>query len=810
MPQAVVAVFQAAVWTAAYAGATGAAAYAVATIATAAVIAGSLYAMKKVTEAIVGIPRINRQPTDVEYSGTVEPRRIIYGEMLVSGLNIIPPLTSGSTNEYLHQVLAIAGHECNDLGSVYFNRAAIGTISSVTGTNDDGKVTTGTYANKAWVRRYTGNDTQTSDYKLTQAFTSQWTTSHRGRGVAYIALTYQFDETVYRTGKPDITCLVQGKKVYDPRLDSTRTGGSGSQRISDPTTWTYSTNPALCLADYLYDSSLGLGETDTRIDYDLVMDAADICDENVNIPGSTTQKRYTCNVVLIATDRFEENIKVIAQAMAGVCYYSSGKWRMYAGAWSSSAFSLGDNDLVEGGISVVTAYPYSDRYNSVRGQFINKDKNWQPTEYSPIANSTYISADGEQAWLETDFAACTNEYEAQRHAILLSRRSRNAQVATVRCGMSAYKIRPFETGTCTFSEIGWTSKTVRCEGWRFDPMGFVELILREEASTDWSDPATGDYVTPSSITNPSPTTYTPSPPTGLSAKNLTSGFNLSWTPPSIFTIGSVYEVYEYTSSTPFSSATKIWTGASTSVFITKNDTTTRYYWVIVRSPEGVASTNEPSGNGVAAAAANISTTLALTATPSSVSKTDTGASITTASTTVTATGGTSPYTYSWARTSGSSLIAADSASAATTTFTGTTLVSGSTYDAVFTCTVTDNVSATATTTVSVSITRGAMTASASPTTLTKRGIASSQTTSSVTVTPSGGVSPYTYAWSLVSGDTLTVNSPTSATTTFTASSLAYGEIRSALYRCTVTDSTSGTALTATVDVPVEIERFDTA
>jgi hypothetical protein len=74
-------------------------------------------AINKITEAISGKPRINKQAADVEYSGTLEPRRIIYGEILASGINVIPPMTSGTTNEYLHQVLAIAGHECNQLGT---------------------------------------------------------------------------------------------------------------------------------------------------------------------------------------------------------------------------------------------------------------------------------------------------------------------------------------------------------------------------------------------------------------------------------------------------------------------------------------------------------------------------------------------------------------------------------------------------------------------------------------------------------------------------------------------------------------------
>jgi len=165
-------------------------------------------AINKATEALAGKPSVSKQAADIEYSGTVEPRRIIYGEVLASGINVIPPMTSGSTNEYLHQVLAVAGHECNQLGTVYFNREAIGTISAISGTDDDGKVTTGTYANKAWVRRYTGTSTQTVDYKLAAAKPDQWTAAHAGKGIAYVALTFKYDEETYRTGKPELTLLV--------------------------------------------------------------------------------------------------------------------------------------------------------------------------------------------------------------------------------------------------------------------------------------------------------------------------------------------------------------------------------------------------------------------------------------------------------------------------------------------------------------------------------------------------------------------------------------------------------------------------
>ncbi len=78
-----------------------------------------------------------------------------------------------------------------------------------------------------------------------------------------------------------------------------------------------------------------------------------------------------------------------------------------------------------------------------------------------------------------------------------------------------------------------------------------------------------------------------------------------------------------------------------------------------------------------------------------------------------------------------------------------------------------------------------------------------KTTDGTTVTPSGGVAPYTYAWTKKSGDTIAPDSAAAATTTFTAT-VTDQQIKSAVYTCTVTDSTGGTALTTTVDVSISI------
>jgi hypothetical protein len=71
----------------------------------------------------------------------------------------------------------------------------------------------------------------------------------------------------------------------------------------------------------------------------------------------------------------------------------------------------------------------------------------------------------------------------------------------------------------------------------------------------------------------------------------------------------------------------------------------------------------------------------------------------------------------------------------------------------------------------------------------------------VTCSATGGSPPYTYAWSYVSGTTATVNSATSATTTFTRTGTTdlLGNTLSGYYKCTVTDSVAVTDDTSNVN-----------
>jgi hypothetical protein len=71
------------------------------------------------------------------------------------------------------------------------------------------------------------------------------------------------------------------------------------------------------------------------------------------------------------------------------------------------------------------------------------------------------------------------------------------------------------------------------------------------------------------------------------------------------------------------------------------------------------------------------------------------------------------------------------------------------------------------------------------------------TTGPVTVTPTGGVSPYSYLWERISGDSrVTPTNPTTATTTFGAT--LFDDTVEAVFRCTATDA-AGASATTTVE-----------
>ena len=129
-----------------------------------------------------------------------------------------------------------------------------------------------------------GASDQTVDPMLLASTPEVITSNHRLRGIAYIAASFEYDTEGMFRSIPQLTVVVRGKKLYDPRKDGSITGGSGSHRFATPSTYEWSDNAALCLLDYLRDDEYGKGLASTAINLQSFQTAANTSDQLEDTP----------------------------------------------------------------------------------------------------------------------------------------------------------------------------------------------------------------------------------------------------------------------------------------------------------------------------------------------------------------------------------------------------------------------------------------------------------------------------------------------------------------------------------------------
>lgn len=405
----------------------------------------------------------------------VSARQIIYGQTRASG-TMVYISTTGTKNEYLHLVIALAGHEVEEIGDVYFNDEL-----ALTGA---GSAASGRFAGYAEIYKKLGSDTQTVETNLQTATSGltngKWTSNHRLRGIAYLYVRLVWNEEIWVGGIPNVSAMVKGKKVYDPRTATT----------------VYSSNAALCLRDYLTDTRLGMAMDSSEMDDTAFTAAANICDEQVQIlPASPTtyENRYEANGVLFTSASPDENIGKLLSAMGGLIAYSGGKIVPYAGGYRIPTVTLSEGDFA-GAVQIQTKTSARDRVNAVKGVFVSAKSEWQPTDFPPLVSSTYYAEDGNiRYYRDVVLPFTTSSSCAQRLARIELRRARQELTMTARFKLDAMQLRAGDTVMITNAKFGWTNKVFEVMDWHFasdgePPQLTIEMTLRETASAvyDWS------------------------------------------------------------------------------------------------------------------------------------------------------------------------------------------------------------------------------------------------------------------------------------------------------------------------------------
>ena len=443
------------------------------------------------------------------------PQQIVYGEMRKGGVVTFIEST-GDTNQYLHQVIVLAGHEVNSIGDIYVNDEVV-TLDS------NGFVTDAKWDSKIRIKKHTGADNQSADSDL-ESETSV-TSDFKGEGIAYIYVRMEYDQDVFAEGVPLFTAKVQGKKLYDPRTSTT----------------VYSANAALCIRDYLV-SAYGLDNSgDTNDAY--FQTAANTCDEDVTLSGGGTENRYEINGVISLDQTPSDVLGDMMTACAGTLFWGQGEWHLKVGEYTSSIKTFTLDDL-RGPITLDTKHSRRDNFNIVRGTFNDAEQGFIRADYPEIRSSSFITDDnGVESALDLALPLTTSSSMAQRLAKMTLFRGREQMTLSGDFGLEAFEVECGDIIALNMDRYGFSAKEFEVVGWKFRNDGDagdlrVGLTLRETSSAAFSWTAEESDITgnDSTLTDPTASLNIASLTTSGGGRTTTDGTFInsvivSWTAP---------------------------------------------------------------------------------------------------------------------------------------------------------------------------------------------------------------------------------------------------------------------------------------
>ena len=479
-------------------------------IATALFATGVGMAIATTSQALFG-PKMPKAQAN-RLNATFDPqahRKFVIGETAMNtDIRYYEP--SGTDQEYFDYIVAVGAHEVESIDQIYFDDELAWTTAGVQG-------------------RYVGYLTVSTRTVGTSANTisinggSIWGSSCRLTGCAYVYFR------VKRTGKSKkaesplvnglpnrVTIKGKGAKLYDPRRDSTVTGGSGSERANDQTTWgggasTNRDNPALQLLWFLLGYkinsklSVGCGVPSARIDLASFITAANICDEAITLAAGGTQPRYRTAGVGSDADNRMDIIQLFLTCMNGTLRDSNGRLSLQVmkNDLATPVLEFDDNDILDD-FTWNQTNGLDKAINAVHGKYTDPSANslYQPVEYPTIS---IASMDGIERLQTLDLPWVEEGRRAQRIAKQVLQRAQYRGTFSATFNMKALGCEVGDIVYISFEPLGWASKPFRILSQMISSSGQVPMTMIEENAAIYAwDSEEKALVTPTA-----PTVYDP-------------------------------------------------------------------------------------------------------------------------------------------------------------------------------------------------------------------------------------------------------------------------------------------------------------
>jgi len=412
------------------------------------------------------------------------PRKLVFGETTFPvDLRYAEP--SGSNQEYIDYIFALAAHKSDAINEIYIE--------------DDLAWTVGGGAQGKYVGYLTVEvilEAGSSAYHTVNAG-AIWNSTTRLTGCTTMKVRVKRSDNSKTSQSPFSSgingrwaVIGRGIPVYDPALDSTVAGGSGSQRAATQTTWAYTAgtargnNPALQLLTYLLGwriggvVSVGCGLPVDTIDLPSFGTAAALCDESVALADFGSQRRYESGRAFADSDDPLAVIRTLLDAMNGELVDDGGRLSLRLAVNDlTPSFTITDDDFVSG-YSWKPAAPIEQQHTVVRGRYSAPGATlYGLVDYPevPIARTSIAPRP-----LTLELSAVQDPRRAERIAKQAAQRNLYQGTFAVTLGVRCLLLRRNMVVAVTSSARGWTAKLFRVRSLGFNADATVEVVLREE------------------------------------------------------------------------------------------------------------------------------------------------------------------------------------------------------------------------------------------------------------------------------------------------------------------------------------------
>ena len=456
---------------------------------------------------------IDRESRGVEANieSNIKAIPVVYGERRVGGVRVYIDTSKDIGNKYLYMVMAMAEGEVEDIHSIEIDDIPI---------TDEKFILSGLGANFTYEIFY-GSDTQSASdliidgvaysnsadvppevaiYLAGQEGDKPWNQNHKLNGVAYLAMRFLWDSNAYN-GVPNVTAIVKGKKVYDPRNPTA------------PKAW--STNPALCIRDYLTSTRYGKGIPESAINDTMIAQAANDYDSFVVTPydGGDDITLFEMNTVLDTEVEIIKNLNDMLMSCRGFLPYVDGKYGMRVDQATNHVMEV-NSDHIIGGISIAGTKK-EDRFNQVKVNFFNKDKEYKEDtavfpdvdDPSDVNNlyQTYLAEDGGEPLVDDiKIDGISNYYTAREMAKLFLLRSRLGTAIGFRGTSELMELEVGDTFLITQPTPAWTNKKFQVQeiGLNFDGTVNIQAIEYSDAIYTYNTASEETPFVPTKLPNP--------------------------------------------------------------------------------------------------------------------------------------------------------------------------------------------------------------------------------------------------------------------------------------------------------------------